>query len=342
MRVLIADKLESEAVAAIRALPGVSEVRFEPDASPETMAGLVEGAQPTVLIVRSTKVPAAAIQASDSIRIIVRAGAGYDNIDVAAASGKGVAVCNCPGMNAVAVAEIAIGHLIALDRRVVEQTTELRAGRWNKGEFAKARGLKGLRLLVVGAGAIGLEVVTRAQAFGMRVAVQSRHFDEAQGRALGVEIVGGGRSELLAALPQFDAVSMHVPATDETRGMCDAAFFDAMKPGAYFINTSRGEVVDEPALVNAAKAKGLRVGVDVYRNQPSAKSADWTTPLASIPGVSLTHHCGASTDQAQRAVGEEVVRIVHRFADSGEALHCVNAAALGATVAREAASSAPR
>lgn len=334
MRVLIADKLEAEAVAAIRKIPGVAEVRTEPDASPETMASLVSASQPTVLIVRSTKVPAAAIQAGGALRVIVRAGAGYDNIDVAAASARGVSVCNCPGMNAVAVAEIAMGHLIALDRRMVEQTTELRAGRWNKGEFAKARGLKGLRLLVVGAGAIGLEVVKRAQAFGMRVAVQSRHFDEAQGRALGVEIVGTGREALLAALPGFDAVSMHVPATDETKGMCDAAFFAAMKPGAYFINTSRGDVVDEAALVEAARAKGLRVGVDVYRNQPSAKSGDWITPLASIPGASLTHHCGASTDQAQRAVGEEVVRIVLRFVSTGEALHCVNAAALGAPAAR--------
>ena len=322
MNILIADKLESEAVAGLEAL-GCS-VRLDPDLTPDSMGVALKASEAEVLIVRSTKVPAGALASSGTLRLVIRAGAGYDNIDCAAADEHGVAVCNCPGMNAIAVAELAIGHLINLDRRIGEQTNELRAGRWNKGEFAKARGLAGRKLLVIGTGAIGTAVIVRAKALGMEVWAQSRSLGDDTARALGIHPVPYTREAIVEALGRVDAVSIHVASTPDTKTLCGPGFFAAMKPGAYFINTSRGDIVDEDALIEAITTKGVRAGLDVYADQPADKKAAFKPALADLPGVSLTHHCGASTDQAQLAVAEEVVRIVAAYRESGRLEHLVN------------------
>lgn len=322
-RVLIADKFEDVGVEGLKALG--CAVHVDPDLKPETLPDAIRATESDVLVVRSTKVPAAVFEACPDLRCVVRAGAGYDNIDCAAAGRAGVAVCNTPGMNAVAVAELTMGHLITLDRRIGEQTVELRGGRWNKGKYAEARGLKGRTLLVLGLGAIGAEVAKRAQAFGMKVWAQSRSLREETARALGIRLIPYTREALYEALGQVDAVSVHVASTPDTRGLCDARFFEAMQPGSFFVNTSRGDIVDEAALVRAAVQKGIRVGVDVYHDQPGFKSGDWTTRLVEIPGAALTHHCGASTDQAQVSVAEEVVRVVEALARTGTPLHIVNA-----------------
>lgn len=321
MRVLIADKFEDSGVEALKAAG--CEVTVEPGLGPDTLGEALERLQPEVLIVRSTKVPAAVIEGQNSLKGIIRAGAGHDNIDSAAASGKGVAVCNCPGMNAVAVAELAMGHIINCDRRLPAQDAELRAGHWNKKEYAKARGLKGLTLLLVGMGAIGREVATRANAFGMDVIGWSRSLTPQSARDFGVRFGGSSQGDLKKLLGQADVVSIHVAATPETKGMCDASFFAAMKDGAYFINTARGTLVDEKALLEAIKAKGLRVGTDVYQNQPGTPEEAFQTPLAT-DGVCCSHHCGASTDQAQQAVADETVRIVTEFQKTGRFINMVN------------------
>ncbi|MEL6741368.1 MAG: NAD(P)-dependent oxidoreductase [Planctomycetota bacterium] len=321
--VLIADKFEASGVAELERLG--CNVTVRPDLDAATLPAALAELQPEVLVVRSTKVPAGVIEGAASLRGIVRAGSGYDNIDTDAAAAKGVAVCNCPGMNAVAVAELTIGHLIGLDRRIPEQDAELRAGHWNKKEYSKARGLKGRHLLVIGTGAIGTEVIQRAKAFGMRVHAQSRSLRDETARALGIEPIEYTREALHRALPDMDAVSVHVASTPDTRDLCDRAFFGAMKPGAIFINTSRGDIVDEPALVDAVSARGLRAAIDVYRDQPSEKQTAWSTPVASATGVlHLSHHCGASTDQAQLAVAEEVCRIVREFRDHARFVNVVN------------------
>ncbi len=320
--VLIADKFEDSGVEALEAL-GCS-VHMDPNLGPDTIADAVRATGSSVLVVRSTKVPAGVFEKADGLRLVIRAGAGHDNIDSAAAGAKGVPVCNCPGMNAVAVAELAMGHMINLDRRIQAQTDALKEGHWNKKEFSKAGGLKGKELLVVGLGAIGTELVKRAQAFGMKVSAQSRSLREDTARALGIRLIDYSREALIEALGRADIVSVHVALCDDTHELCGPGFFAAMKDGAMFINTSRGEIVDEEALVAAIETKGLRVGLDVYEDQPSEKDCSWKPAIADVPGVSLTHHVGASTDQAQLAVAEETVRIVERFVESGDALHCVN------------------
>jgi D-3-phosphoglycerate dehydrogenase / 2-oxoglutarate reductase len=328
MRVLIADKFEAAGVDGLKAL-GV-EVVYEPGAGAAGLAEATARIRPNILVVRASKTPGHAM--NPGLRAIIRAGAGVDNIDVPAATAAGIAVANCPGMNAIAVAELVMGHLICCDRRIPEQTAEVRAGRWNKKEYgSKARGLKGATLGVIGLGAIGAAVIKRALAFEMSVIGWSRSLNPAAAGELEIEFGGNDRAALLAMLPRCDAVSVHVALAPETRKLCDAAFFGAMKAGAIFVNTSRGPVVDEAALLDAARAKGLRIGVDVYDNQPATPQGELVTPLAAV-AASLTHHCGASTEQAQLAVAEEVVRLVKVFGETGRLENCVNAPKAPVTV----------
>lgn len=323
INVLVADKFDAGCIAGLERLG--CNVHVDASLSPDTLANAIKATDAQVLCVRSTKVPGDVINAVDSLKLIIRGGAGYDNIDTAAAGAKGIPVSNCPGMNAVAVAELAFGHILNLDRRIASQTSELAGGHWNKKEYSKANGLKGRKLLVVGMGSIGTEVCKLAQAFGMEVSAQSRSLREDTARALGIKLIPYTREALSAELGEADVVSVHVAATPDTKELCGPGFFAAMKDGAYFINTSRGEIVDEKELINAIKTKGIRAGLDVYNDQPGSPDASWLPEIAKVPGVSLTHHVGASTEQAQLAVGEEAVRIVQAFMETGEPLHVVNA-----------------
>jgi D-3-phosphoglycerate dehydrogenase / 2-oxoglutarate reductase len=327
MKVFVADKFEKLGLEGLKGL-GCTVVS-DPNAGAVGLAALIAQHDPEVLVVRSTKVPAAAFEGARALKLIVRAGSGVDNIDVPAATKHRVAVCNCPGMNAVAVAELTMGLLMCCDRRIPDQCASLRDGRWNKKEFAKARGLKGLTLGVVGVGAIGQEVIRRAVAFGMRVIVWSRSITPQHAAALNCEFGGTDTPALMALARKADAITVHLPLADSTKKLFNAAFFESMKAGAYFINTSRGGVVDEAALRDAVLAKGLRAGLDVFENQPSETEAAWQSEIARLPGVYTTHHAGASTDQAQVAVAEETVRVVRVFKDDGRLINCVNAQELG-------------
>ena len=241
------------------------------------------GAQ--VLIVRGTKVTADMLEGNE-LGLIVRAGAGYNTIDVAAASARGIAVSNCPGKNAIAVAELTLGLILALDRRIPDNVADLRAGRWNKKEYAKAAGLKGRTLGLIGFGSIAREVATRAQAFGMHVLAWSRSFGD--GNA--VDFAAFGLSDITAAtsaaevIDAADIVSIHVALAPETRGLVDAALIARLKPGAFLINTSRAEVVDHDALAAAVRERGIRVGLDVYPDEPTSATADYYLDLLELPG----------------------------------------------------------
>jgi len=328
MRVLIADKFEPEGIEWLGKLG--CEVRLDPELGPETLPAALADHRAEVLIVRSTKVPRPVLESAGELRLIVRAGAGFDNIDWRAAGELGIGVCNCPGMNSSAVAELAMGLLIACDRRIPQQYAELKAGHWNKKEYSRSRGLLGRTLLIIGRGAIGRQVVRRARAFGMRLLIQEPTLTAQWAEEVGLELVGPTHEDLLDAVAQADAVTIHVPLVDETRGMCDAEFFGRMRPGSIFVNTSRGPIVDEAALLDAVETKGIRAGLDVYNDQPSEKDCDWRPAIAEHPNVITTHHIGASTDQAQLAVADETVRIVRVYRDAGTFENCVNAGALRA------------
>ena len=318
MKVLVADKFEESGLNGLKALG--CEVIYEPKLEGETLGQRLAESGADVLVVRSTKVTAAEMEKGRSLSLIVRAGAGVNTIDLKTASARAIAVSNCPGKNSIAVAELAWGLLLALDRRIAEQAADLKQRVWNKSEYGKAKGLAGRTLGVIGTGSIGREVIRRAKAFDMDVVAWSRSLTEEGAERLGVR-----RMESIHALAlASDAVTVHLALSKETRGMLDAAFFGAMKPGALFVNTSRGEVVDANALAEAVRTKGVRAGLDVFEKEPSGGTGAFEDPIAELAGVVGTHHVGASTEQAQNAIAEETVRIVRAFKETGDVPNAVN------------------
>ena len=318
MKLLIADKFERVGVDGLKEL-GCTIVH-RPDLTAEELPAAIAAEDPGILVVRGTKVSAAAIRAGKSLGLIIRAGAGIDTIDVAAASAHGVFVANCPGRNSVAVAELAMALLLSCDRRVPDQVADDRAGTWKKGEYSKARGLFGRTLGIVGLGQIGREVAVRARAFGMHVAAWSRNLTVELAEELDVTYC----ESPIEVARLSDAVSVNVAATADTKGLINAEFFAAMHPGSYFINTSRGSVVDEAALLDAVRTRGIRAGLDVFQQEPAGSSGTVENPLVREPGVYVTHHVGASTEQAQVAIAHEVIRIVQGFVERGSVANCVN------------------
>lgn len=315
MKILIADKLSNSAVKALEQLGAT--VTVNPDASAQTLPGVIGDAE--VLVVRSTQVTAATIEAAPALSLIIRAGAGVNTIDLAAANSRGIHVANCPGKNNDAVAELAIGLMIAADRRIVDATVELRAGAWNKKEYSKARGLKGRTLGIIGLGAIGKSVARRAHGLEMNVIAWSRSLTPAAAEELKIGWCATPRD--VAA--QADVISVHVAGSKETKQMLDAAFFAALKKGALFINTSRGDVVNTAALKAAIKEKGLRVALDVFENEPAPGVAPFEDrELAAL--TVCTPHIGASTDQSSEAIADEVVNIVRSYSTTGKPLNAVN------------------
>ena len=289
MKVLVADKFEQSGINGLKVAG--CDVIFQPDLKDDALRDAIAETRADVLVVRGTAVTGSMLEAG-ALSLIVRAGAGYNTIDVAAASRRGIYVSNCPGKNAIAVAELALGFILALDRRIPDGVAEHRAGKWNKKEYSKARGLYGCTLGLIGYGNIGQEVAKRALGFGMSVVVWSRRFANGEAQPdLPVAVMH--RPEAVAEAA--DIVSVHLALSKDTRGMLGDDFFGRMKPGAMFINTARGEVVDYAALEKAVKERGIRAGLDVFPGEPAGGTADFVTPLAALPGVYGTHHIGGST-----------------------------------------------
>jgi D-3-phosphoglycerate dehydrogenase / 2-oxoglutarate reductase len=318
MKILIADKFEAFGIQQLKEI--TDGVVCEPELKDDTLTKRIAEFDPVILIVRSTKVQAPQLDAGKSLKLVIRAGSGVDTIDVPHATKKGVKVANCPGMNAIAVAELVMGHMINMDRRIADNVADVRAHKWNKKEYSKAGGLKGRTLGIVGVGRIGSAVAKRALAFEMNVLYYDvipdiKPADDPHCK----------RASLDEVFKQSDVITLHVPGTGDTKHLVNAARIATMKKGAMIINTSRASVVDEPALIAALKSGQIKAAaVDVYDNEPAADAKEITSPLADVPGLYGTHHIGASTDQAQAAVAEETVRIVREFKKSGKALNAVN------------------
>lgn len=317
MNVLIADKFEESGIEGIRKL-GV-DIQYQPDLKGETLLAAARDLPADVLIVRSTTVTKDIIEGSN-LALIVRAGAGYNTIDVNAASEKGILVANCPGKNSQAVAELAFGLMIACDRRIPNNVIDIHNGVWNKATYSKSRGLHGRTLGLIGMGKISQEMITRAKAFGMNVVAVSRWMTPEIAAALGI-----GRANDVYELAQLsDFVSVHVSLTPETRNLLDKKFFKAMRTPSILINTSRAEVINEDALLAALESKQIYAGLDVFAGEPESATGSYTGPLQHHPKVYLTHHIGASTEQAQQAVADETVKIVKEFILTGSVPNVVN------------------
>lgn len=316
MNILIADKLSKTAVAALEAMGHT--VVSNPDLTAEGLPAAIGDAE--VLIVRSTKVIAATIEAGKKLSLIIRAGAGVNTIDLAKASELGIHVTNCPGKNTEAVAELAIGLLIAADRRIPDATADLRSGKWRKKEYGKAAGLKGRTLGILGVGAIGKAVVRRAQALEMNVIAWSRSLTPASAEELGV----GFAANPAEVAQNADAISLHLAAKPETKQMINAEFLGLMKPGAILVNTARGEIVDWTALQDAVAKGSIRVATDVFDAEPAGGEAPFAATETAAGMAACTPHIGASTDQAAEAIATEAVRIIKVFQETGTPPNVVN------------------
>jgi D-3-phosphoglycerate dehydrogenase len=318
MEVLIAEKFPQAHIDRLKALG--CEVTYLPNAKPEDLPGIIGPFK--ILVVRGKAVRGEVFQASEQLALVLRAGAGVNTIDVKAASARSIFVANCPGKNSVAVAELVFALLLAIDRRIPENVAELRAHRWNKKEFSRADGVFGKVLGILGVGQIGTEVIRRAKAFGMPVIAWSRSLTQDTAREMGAEFCADADEVFRRA----DVVSLHVALKPETRGMVNFARLAMMKPGAILINTARGEIVDQPALLAALKTGKLRAGLDVFDPEPAEPAGAFSDAILDLPNVYGTHHIGASTEQAQEAIADEAVRIIATFMKTGQVLNCVNLA----------------
>jgi D-3-phosphoglycerate dehydrogenase len=294
------------------------EIIFDAALDENTLPQAQKKEDAEIIIVRSTKVNAAAIDAGGKLKLVIRAGAGFDTIDINHAKEKGVAVCNCPGTNSIAVAELAMGLIMSLDRRIPDNVADFRAGKWNKSEYSKAKGLYGRTIGIIGLGNIGREVAKRAAAFGMKIIGFDPYLNKDLIKGFEVSMV----EDILELAKEADIITVHTPAGE--KGFYGESFFAAMKEGAYFVNTSRGSLVNEEALIKAVNEKKIRAALDVYQNEPKADAKEFTDPVTKAANIYGTHHIGASTDQAQDAVAELAVRIIETLAKEGTFLHQVN------------------
>ena len=315
MKILIADKLSPKAIEALDKIG--AEITSNPDLKAEELSDAIGNAN--ILIVRSTKVYEETIEAGKSLELIIRAGAGVNNIDLEKASNSGVYVSNCPGKNSDAVAELTLGHIIACDRRIVDASIDLRSGNWKKKAYQNAAGLKGRTLGIIGLGSIGSALAKLAKGLDMNVIAWSRSLTPDKADKLDL-IYCESITEVAA---NADVVSVHLAMTPDTRHLLNNDFFNKMEDGAIFVNTSRGEIVDTAALRKAIDEKALRVGSDVFENEPGSGVAEFDqTDLAGL--ITCTPHIAASTNQASEAIADEVVRIVGSLIKTGKPINAVN------------------
>jgi D-3-phosphoglycerate dehydrogenase len=314
LKVLIADKFPEKYIEQMKKLN--LEVTYEPKFVEKDLEEAAK--EVDILVVRSTIVNETAINNAANLNLIIRAGSGVNNINIQEANKRGVYVANCPGMNAVAVAELAMGLMISLDRSIPDNVIDFRNGVWNKAKYSKGKGLKGKTLGIIGVGAIGREVAKRALAFEMNV------YGKDITRIEGVQIKDF--SEMDQLLPLCDVVTIHLPVTPETKGLFNKDLFKYMKDEALLINTSRHDIIVEEDLIEAMEKKNIRFAGDVFKGEPEAKTGDVKSHFQNNPNVYITHHIGASTQQAQDAVAQETVNVITHYAHSGIIDHWVNRA----------------
>ena len=280
----------------------------------------------SALVVRSqTKVTAAVLEAATKLRVVGRAGVGVDNVDVDAATRRGVIVMNTPGGNTISTAEHAFSLLVSVARSIPQADASMKAGKWDRKKFEGVE-LYNKTLGILGMGRIGTELARRAMAFGMRVVAYDPYLSVSRARSLQVELV----EDLDALMPQVDFISMHMPLTDETRHMLDARRLGLCKKGVRIVNCARGGLVDETALGEALHSGQVAgAALDVYEVEPPP--ADF--PLRSAPNIVFTPHLGASTAEAQENVGIEIAQAIGAALLDGEIRNAVNMPSIDAKTA---------
>lgn len=320
-RVLVIDQFGQHGMDGLAAA-GCDAI-FNQLLSSSTLEQAVRDLDPDILVVRTTKVTEAVLSATERLGLVVCTGATIDHVDISAASRRGIFVAHCPGRSAMAVAELAWALILGCDRQLPDHVNSVRAGKWNQDRIADAAGLAGRTLGIVGLGQVGQEIARRGGAFGMHVVAWSRNITEERCDALGIDYC----ANLVNLAKLSDVVSVSVSANEESEGLLGEKFFNALRPGATIINTSLGYVVNQTALLNAVRTKGIRAGLDLHEYAGSTGSTESKASLLELvqqPGVYGTMQSGAMTTQAREAVDHEVVRIIRQWLDHGTVSGCVN------------------
>ncbi len=312
MHIVIADQLPSSAVELLRSVPGWT-IDARSGRSAEDLAAALANADG--LVVRSaTKVTAALMAAAPQLKVVARAGTGVDNVDVPAATERGIVVMNAPGANSISVAELALAFMLSLARMVPAADASMKRGVWDKKKLTGEE-LRGKTLGLVGLGRIGQEVGARARSFGMNLVAHDPFISEQVAGTLGIALLS--LDDLCAA---SDYISLHLPSTPETRHIFNAARLARCKAGVRIVNTARGELIDEPALADAIEARQVAgAGLDVFETEPPS---EWR--LAKLPQVIATPHIAASTVEAQEQVGIETAVALRDFLKEGVIRNAVN------------------
>src|ERR1700682_5993317 len=313
MKVIVADKISERGVQLLKQQPGWNVVLTTKD----TLYAEITDAE--ALIVRSaTKVTPELLDKATKLRCVGRAGVGVDNIDLEAATKRGVLVMSTPGGNAVSVAEHTFALMLGLARQVPRLDKAMHEGKWEKGSAAGTE-VRGKTLGLIGLGRIGSEVAVRAEAFDMRVLGYDPYISEAAAREVQVELV-----PLERLLAESDFVSLHTALSPATQNLINANTLAQMKPGARLVNAARGELIDEAALAEALKSGKLAgAALDVFAEEPPKNS-----PLVGLPNVIATPHVAGSTAEAQEEVGTQVAVQVRDYLAEGVIRNAVNLPAL--------------
>lgn len=318
-KVLVADKVSAEGVEILKQVAEVDVNTGMPKEDLIACIGEYDG-----LVVRSaTKVTADVIAAADKLKIIGRAGVGVDNIDVPAATQKGIVVVNSPEGNTIAAAELTLAHLLALSRNIPAADASVKRGEWERSKFTGVE-VYNKTLGILGLGKIGREVAKRAQGFGMRIVAHDPFLSADIATKIGIDLVG--LDELLS---RSDYITLHLPKTKDTEGLIGPAEFKKMKDGVRIVNVARGGIIEEAALADAlASEKVAGAAVDVYSQEPAAPE----NPLLSAPRIVTTPHLGASTEEAQSKVAIDVAEQIVDYFNGQPARASVNMPALSAEV----------
>ena len=315
MKVLICDPISPKGIELFRQRPEFQVTVLDKRLSEAELLPLVADVE--AMVVRSeTKVTKKVLEAAAKLRVVGRAGVGVDNVDVEAATTRGIVVMNTPSGNTISTAELTFSMLMASARKIPQAHGSMKAGEWNRKAFQGIE-LYNKTLGILGMGRIGSEVAKRAQVFGMRVLAYDPYLSHTRAKALQVELC----EHLDDIYRQCDFITVHMPMTDETKGMVNATAFAKMKPGVKILNCARGGIVNEADLL-AALTSGQCGGaaLDVYEVEPLAKDS----PLRAHPNIIMTPHLGASTDEAQENVGIEVAEAITDYLINGAVRNAVN------------------
>jgi D-3-phosphoglycerate dehydrogenase / 2-oxoglutarate reductase len=317
-RVLLSDSLAPQGLEVLRRHPGRIQFDSKPGLKPAELAAAI--APYDALVIRSsTKVTSELIDHAKSLKVIGRAGVGVDNVDLDAATRRGIVVMNSPSGNSVTTAEHAISMMMALARHIPAADASIRAGRWERGKFTGTE-VCNKTLGVIGLGNIGRIVAERAQGLKMKVIGSDPFFTAEAAARAGIELVS-----LDQVFERADFITVHTPLTDDTRGMVGAAAFAKMKKGVRIINCARGGIVDEHALAEALQSgKAAGAALDVFVDEPPPPDH----PLLKLSSVIATPHLGAATDEAQVQVAVDIAQQVVDFLLDGVVRHAVNIPAL--------------